>query len=369
MNNANEAVNGDAGAHAAADRTRDNVAEYYGKVLQKSSDLKTNACCTDEEMPSDLKRALANIADEVMIKYYGCGLIRPEALEGLTVLDLGCGAGRDVYALAQFVGEHGKVIGVDMTEEQISVAQKYVKYHAEKFGFARPNTEFRHGFIERLDEAGIESESVDVIVSNCVVNLSPDKRAVLEQAYRVLKQGGEMYFSDVYALRRVPKELAEDPVLFGECLSGALYYNDFLRLAHETGFLDPRVVKSSPITIENDEIQARVGAIRFVSVTYRLFKLGGLEHLCEDYGQAVRYKGTIAGFPHMFKLDNHHAIETGKIFPVCGNTWCMLKGTRFEPHFEFFGDFSTHFGVFEGCGEDDPFGMNAPVPLGNGSCC
>lgn len=350
-------------------KKHDEVAEYYGKVLQKSSDLKTNACCTSQCMPADLKKALSNVADEVLEKYYGCGLIRPEALEGLTVLDLGCGAGRDVYALAQFVGEKGRVIGVDMTEEQIGVAQKYVKYHADKFGFPKPNTEFRHGFIETLDEAGIAPESIDIIVSNCVVNLSPDKRAVLQQAYRALKPGGEMYFSDVYALRRIPKDLEDDQVLFGECLSGALYYNDFLRIARECGFIDPRVVKSSPITIENEEIKARVGAIRFVSVTYRLFKLDDLEDLCEDYGQAVRYKGTVPGCAHVFNLDKHHAIETGKLFPVCGNSWRMLHDTRFRPHFEFFGDFSTHYGVFVGCGEDDPFGMNAPVPLSNTSCC
>ena len=93
----------------------ENVQEYYGKTLQSSADLQTNACCEPAEMPSWLKKILAQLHDEVLMRYYGCGLIAPEALKGTRVLDLGCGAGRDVYALSQMVGEEGFVVGVDMT--------------------------------------------------------------------------------------------------------------------------------------------------------------------------------------------------------------------------------------------------------------
>mmetsp|Transcript_2339 Transcript_2339/g.4099 ORF Transcript_2339/g.4099 Transcript_2339/m.4099 type:complete len:367 (-) Transcript_2339:743-1843(-) len=358
------------GAQMKSDeKVLDEVSQYYGKILAKSSDLKTNACCTSDTMPRELRVAIGKIHDEVLIKYYGCGLVRPELLDSLTVLDLGCGSGRDCYALAQFVGESGKVIGVDMTEEQLNVANNYVQYHADKFGYKKPNTEFKMGFIERLDELDIAEESVDVIVSNCVVNLSPNKHAVLAQAYKVLRKGGEMYFSDVYSTRRVPKNLVQDPVLFGECLSGALYYNDFLRLARQVGFTDPRVVSSSPISIQNEEVQEKLEGIDFYSVTYRLFKIDELETLCEDYGQAVVYKGTIPGFPKIFKLDSHHRIEKGKMFPVCGNTYKMLFDTRFRPHFEFFGDFSTHYGIFDGCGETNPFEELNTTSAAGGSCC
>ena len=95
------------------------VQDYYGRILQSSDDLQTNACCTDDEMPGWLKRTVSNVHDDVLSRYYGCGLVAPEQLEGLRILDLGCGAGRDVYVLAQLVGETGHVVGVDMTEEQL----------------------------------------------------------------------------------------------------------------------------------------------------------------------------------------------------------------------------------------------------------
>lgn len=110
-----------------------------------------------------------------------------------------------------------------------------------------------------------------------------------------------------------------------------------------------------------------MGAVRCFSATYRLFKLDGLESQCEDYGQAVRYLGTIARQPDRFVLDKHHDIETGKVFPVCGNTWRMLHDTRFQAHFDFIGDFSRHYGVFAGCGGGLPFAVEAGA--GGNACC
>jgi len=333
----------------------ESVQNYYGEVLQSSADLQTNACCTPDDMPDHLKRILSKLHDEVLTRYYGCGLIAPLDLEGMSILDLGCGAGRDVYALSAMVGETGRVVGVDMTPEQLEVARAHQDYHAEAFGYAASNVEFHHGYIEKLDELDLEPGSFDIIVSNCVINLATDKEAVLRGAHRLLKEGGEMYFSDVYADRRIPQAMAEDEVLYGECLSGALYWNDFLSISRKAGFGDPRRVTHRPLTIENPVLEERVAPLKFLSATYRLFKLSELEPACEDYGQAVIYKGTIPNAPHLFELDDHHAIETGKVFPVCGNTWMMLKDTRFARHFDFIGDFSTHYGIFEGCGGESPF--------------
>ncbi len=349
----------------------DMVQTYYGDVLQGSADLQTNACCTAGEMPAHLKAVLSQIHDEVLTRYYGCGLIAPQALEGARILDLGCGAGRDVYALSAMVGESGAVVGVDMTPAQLEVARRHQDYHAEAFGYAKSNVEFHEGFIEKLDELDLEPGSFDIIVSNCVLNLATDKAAVLRGAQRLLKPGGEMYFSDVYADRRIPAELAEDEVLYGECLSGALYWNDFLSMAKAAGFGDPRRVEQRLLTIENPELEVKVAPIKFLSATYRLFNLDGLEPACEDYGQAVIYKGTVAQAPHELVLDDHHVMQTGKVFPVCGNTWRMLAETRFAPHFEFIGDFSTHYGIFEGCGGDSPFNgvTEGAAPASGGSCC
>jgi len=131
------------------------------------------------------------------------------------------------------------------------------RLHTKSFGYARSNIEFKVGYIEKLSELGLPDDHFDVVVSNCVVNLSPDKDAVLREVHRVLKPGGEMYFSDMYADRRVPPELSADPVLFREGL-GALYWNDFLKLARVRGFRDPRLVSDSRIKVSNKDIQARV---------------------------------------------------------------------------------------------------------------
>ena len=287
-------------------------------------------------------------------------------LRGCRVLDLGCGSGRDVYALAQLVGPTGSVVGVDMTGEQLAVAQQYRSFHAAKFGV--DNVQFLQGYIEHLDELGLVPESFDVIVSNCVVNLSPDKPQVLAGVKRLLKPGGEFYFSDVYADRRVPVSVQNDPVLYGECLGGALYWNDFLRLAKASGFTDPRLVADRPLDITDPELALRVGNIRFYSATYRLFKLDNLEDACEDHGQAVIYQGSIPEQLYRFDFDKHHSMETGRVFPVCGNTFRLLQDTRFADHFEFIGDFDRHFGLFAGCGSCIPFDTKRSEDAA-GSCC
>ena len=322
----------------------DVVQDYYGKQLQSSADLKTSACCDISQLPAWLKPLLGNIHDEVLSRYYGCGLVCPAQLEGCRVLDLGCGTGRDVYALAQLVGASGEVVGVDMTPEQLDIAKEYQAYHADKFGY--DNVTFLQGYIEKLDELGLEAGSFDVIVSNCVINLSPDKEAVLAGVERLLKVGGEFYFSDVYSDRRIPERLVNDPVLYGECLSGALYWQDFVGLAHSAGFADPRLVDTRPLEITDGELAGRLGDIRFFSTTYRLFKLPKLEQSQEDYGQAVVYRGGVTHCPQYFVLDDEHRFETGRVVLVSGNTFRLLQGSRFAPYFDFIGDFSQHFGSF-----------------------
>jgi arsenite methyltransferase len=345
----------------------DQVKEYYGKTLSGSADLKTDACCTLESPPEYLKPVLAQIHPKVSERYYGCGLVAPENLQGLRILDLGSGSGHDCFILSNLVGEQGEVVGVDMTDEQLAIADEYRDYHAQKFGYKNPNTRFIKGYLEQLDVLGLQDQSFDVIVSNCVINLCQDKSAVLEQAYRLLKPGGEMYFSDVYASRRVPEELQNDPLLYGECLSGALYWNDFINLAKKAGFLDPRLVSDRPLGISDPKIADKLGNIDFYSATYRLFKIDHLEPACEDYGQAVIYRGGIDHCEQFFALDAHHLIEKGKVFPVCGNSWRMLSETRFAPFFEFIGNFDNHFGIFEGCGTQIPFGSQSG--LSAAPCC
>lgn len=348
---------------------KDNVKEYYGKTLTSSADLQTDACCTLDAAPGYLRAALADIHPEVKARYYGCGLIAPLALEGARVLDLGCGAGQDVYVLSRLVGEKGSVVGVDMTPEQMDLARAHRDWHAERYGYAESNVDFIEGDIEKLGALGLPPESFDVIVSNCVINLVADKKAAFEAARALLKPGGEFYFSDVYADRRLPDAVRADPLLYGECLGGALYWNDFLTLARAAGFVDPRLVSDRPLTISNAVLKEKLGPAEFHSATYRLFRIDGLETACEDYGQAVIYKGGVPHAESVFALDSHHVMEKGRVFPVCGNSFRMLSESRFAPYFDFIGDWSTHYGIFPGCGTVSPFGRRSAEAATSGACC
>jgi arsenite methyltransferase len=336
------------------------VKAYYGRVLKSSADLKTSACCPMGALPAGVATVLADIHPEVKERFYGCGSPIPPAIEDAVVLDLGCGSGRDCYVLSKLVGPRGRVIGVDMTGEQLDVARRHVAYHADRFGYG--NVEFRQGYIEDLHTAGIADASVDLVVSNCVINLSPDKALVFGEIFRVLKPGGELYFSDIFADRRIPTALASDPVLLGECLGGAMYFEDFRRTMAGAGCADARVVSSSPLALTDPGIARSLGNIGFRSLTVRAFKLP-LEDRCEDFGQVATYAGSIVESPHAFDLDDHHHFVAGKPMLVCGNTADMLSGTRYAGHFRVQGDKSTHFGLFD-CAPPGSAPGNQPA-----ACC
>ena len=348
--------------------TLDAVQHYYGSVLATSSDLKTSACCSTETLPNHVREILSELDDEILNRFYGCGSPIPLALEGATVLDLGCGSGRDVFVASKLVGPQGRAIGVDMTSGQLDVANRHREGQARRFGYARPNTEFRSGYIEDLRSAGIENESIDVVISNCVINLSPDKPAVLSEIFRVLRPGGELYFSDVFADRRVPSEIAGDPVLYGECLGGAMYTEDFRRMMYGLGCPDFRVISETEVEINDPDLAERMAGIAFTSRTIRAFKLGDLmEDQCEDYGQVATYLGGIPHAERLFELDPEHRFEKGRPERVCGNSAAMVQDTRFGRYFDVAGSRDVHFGLFD-CGSTSPSRAN-PNASANGSCC
>ncbi|MBX2814157.1 MAG: methyltransferase domain-containing protein [Myxococcales bacterium] len=328
--------------------THISISDYYGSILESTQDLKTSVCCTAESPPNWLREPLEKIHTDVTERFYGCGFPIAEAVRGKTVLDLGCGTGRDVYLFSQLVGEEGFVHGIDMTREQLKVAQSTRDWHMQQFGYKKPNVAFHQGYIEELSE--VKDESVDLVISNCVLNLSPRKDLVLKEVFRALKPGGEFLFSDIFSDRRLPPWMMEDQVLLGECLGGALYVGDFLSLARNTRFLDPRKLTSTSVDITSHEIRAKVGAARFASVTWRLFKLEALDDRCEDYGQIVTYTSLMPEVGSQFRLDDHHIFELGRPERVCGNTAAMLVDTRYGAHFTLVGDKSIHYGEFP-CGD------------------
>lgn len=246
------------------------------------------------------------------------------------MLDLGSGSGRDCFILSKLVGPLGRVTGVDMTDELIQISRKYVPYHQEKFGYKETNTDFVQGYIEKLGEAGIRYNSYDLIVSNCVICLCGDKMAVFEEAHRVLKEGGEMYFSDMYASEPVDEELKKDARLWGEGLAGALYWKDLIRLVKSVGFSTPYLVTASHINIQTPELLRQTGNVRYASGTYRFFKLPAVRNEGRDL---VTYKGTVCDHLQELHFDSVHTFEKDKPVEVDRELAMVLKASRFASHF------------------------------------
>lgn len=238
--------------------------------------MKTSACTSSNKPTPTVLDALKLVPQPVIEKFYGCGTPLPTSIEGLDVLDLGCGSGRDCYIASVLVGESGSVTGIDMTAEQLATARENVDAMTSKLGYSKPNMQFLEGFIELIGDAGVPPLSKDIVISNCVINLSPDKEAVLSGCYQVLRPGGELHFSDVYVDRRLSKSVRENDIMLGECLGGALYIEDFLRIARRVGFTDPRELTREEIIISDPSLRTLCGGARFYSITYRCFKLPGI---------------------------------------------------------------------------------------------
>lgn len=185
----------------------------------------------------------------------GCG--NPIAIaslrEGEVVLDLGSGAGFDAFLASFKVGKTGKVIGVDMTDEMLEKARE----NARKGNYA--NVEFKKGDIENLP---VENNSIDAIISNCVINLAPDKEKVFKEAYRVLKEGGRLMVSDVVLAKPLPKELKNDKDLLIGCISGAVLKEDYLNLLEQAGFSNITIYKEMPAFLPDYGLSITFSAIK-----------------------------------------------------------------------------------------------------------
>ncbi|SFM78235.1 arsenite methyltransferase [Thermodesulforhabdus norvegica] len=213
---------------------------YYGKIAsghRKGCCNEVLSCCGGPQKNDEVFGKLGYSPDvfervprEANLGL-GCGNpLRSACLKrGETVLDLGCGAGFDCLIAAGEVGEEGLVIGVDMTPEMIARARE----NAEKAGCR--NVDFRLGDIEKLPVA---DESVDVVISNCVINLSPEKERVFREAFRVLKPGGRLAISDILALKELPQEIKRNPDLYAGCISGAVTAEEIERILRKVGFVD-----------------------------------------------------------------------------------------------------------------------------------
>lgn len=244
------------------------VKEGYAKVAkQGTSCCSSSSCCSASSNSRDISKTVGysdeemNAVPEGANLGLGCG--NPVAIaslkEGDVVLDLGSGAGFDAFLAAKKVGKTGRVIGVDMTPEMLERA----RLNAKKGGF--DNVEFRSGEIEKLP---VEDNSVDVIISNCVINLSPDKETVFKEAHRVLKAGGRLMVSDLVLAKDLSKQIKESVEAYVGCLAGAIKKDEYLRFIEQAGFQSIKVISeaSYPVDAMFDNLEAAQDAIVSVKV-------------------------------------------------------------------------------------------------------
>jgi arsenite methyltransferase len=311
------------------------------------------ALCCPVEYAADY---LTAVPDEILAKDYGCGDPTPYGRTGGTFLDLGACAGKLCYILAQVVGVHGRVIGVDCNPDMLALARKYTGEVAERLGYA--NVEFRYGLIQDLaldldqlnavlrqqavsDAAGwlalratadrlraesplVPDDSIDCVVSNCVVNLVPpqDRRQLFAEVFRVLKRGGRAAISDIVSDEEVPAHLRADPEHWSGCLSGAFREDRFLQAFEEAGFHGIHIAqrqRSPWRTVEG---------IEFRSITVVAYK--GKQGPCLERNQAVVYRGPF----RTVEDDDGHAYFRGERMAVCDKTYHLLQQAPYAGMFD-----------------------------------
>ena len=287
------------------------VSERYAKAVTTGEEM----CCPTGYNHDELKTF---IPEAVLKVSYGCGT--PVGLTtvqpGETVLDIGSGGGIDCFDASRRVGPSGRVIGIDMTDEMLSMARSHAPAVASNLGYTQSNVDFRKGF---ADSMPVEDDSVDLIVSNCVINLAPDKSEVFREMFRVLKPGGRFTVSDIVADRPVPHYMIHDKEKWGDCLSGALQLGDYWSGLRKAGFLGLHQVNFIPWRV--------IDGIHFLSLTLTGYKL-------PDIDQPSRQTfATLKGPFSSLKDELGHSFIRGVPQPINSSTETLLQSSAYQDLF------------------------------------
>ena len=286
------------------------VQKFYGKASEKPQE---ELCCPVKYDDSAIK----HIPQEVIDRFYGCGspISMAQVKPGETTLDLGSGAGIDCFISAKKVGSTGKVIGVDMTAQMLEVANRCKPTVAQNLGY--DVVEFKKGYLENIP---VPDHSVNLVTSNCVINLSPDKKKVFAEIWRILKDTGRLVVADIVSDQPVPLSLQAHQDLWGECISGSLSEAEFLSQLEKAGFYGLSLLKKS--------FWKEVEGVKFYSITVRGFKFEKKAG-CKFIGQKAIYLG-----PYKATIDEEgHLFPRGETIEVCTDTAAKLKAQPYSEQF------------------------------------
>lgn len=320
--------------------------EVINRYEEGAKKAQPSLCCPTEYDNNYLQV----IPEEIITKDYGCGDPTRYINQGETVLDLGSGAGKNCYIIAQKVGKNGRVIGIDFNNEMLSLANKYKAEITNKLGY--DNIQFFKGKIQDLklplleveewlknypissledlrkfdqqcdylkrEKTLIKDSSIDVIVSNCVLNLvkTEDKQNLFQEIYRVLKTGGRAVISDIVCDENPTDKIINDPELWSGCISGAFKENEFLKMFENVGFYGIEILE------RQFEPWQVIDGIEFRSLTVSAYK--GKEGKCLETNQAVIYKGPWK----KVEDDDNHTYLRGERMAVCQKTYDILTNEK-----------------------------------------
>ncbi len=293
----------------------DEIAKVVSERYARAAATGEQMCCPSSYDFDELKRF---VPEEVLKISYGCGT--PVGLDtvraGETVLDIGSGGGIDCFEAARRIGSSGHVIGLDMTDTMLEIARRNAPIVARNLGYASSNVEFRKGMADAMP---IKDETIDVVVSNCVINLTPDKHKVFREMFRVLRPGGRFTISDILADQLVPQYLLHDKEKWGDCLSGSLTVQAYLTGLTQAGFQVVHKVKSQAWRV--------IDGIHFVSLTLTGYKLpAGMEP------NGVRF-ATLRGPFSRVVDEGGHSYRRGEAVAVDPRTACALKTSPLQDLF------------------------------------
>ncbi|MGR3318818.1 MAG: methyltransferase domain-containing protein [Candidatus Anammoxibacter sp.] len=307
------------------DKPRKSVRDFYGNAAEVPQE---DLCCPTKNAEEDT----SHIPQEVLDRFYGCGspITIANVSEGETVVDLGSGAGIDCFIAAKKVGATGKIFGIDMTDEMLKVANSSNKIVAKNLGYDVVG--FKKGFLEDIP---VDDNTVDLITSNCVINLSPDKKSVFGEMWRILKDHGRIVISDIVSLTETPAYLRANKRLWGECISGSLTEDEFIAYLEQVGFYGIQTL--------HKVFWKEVEGYPFYSVTVRGYKFEKKEG-CVYSGQKAIYNGPLKAVMD----EEGHLFPRNKAIEICTDTAAKLNNLPYAGQFTIVNPQTKNSGI-SGC--------------------
>ncbi|ESO86181.1 hypothetical protein LOTGIDRAFT_129680 [Lottia gigantea] len=302
------------------------VKNFYDDVSEK---LDFVCEINNPRLSQTVRDLIRQLHPDILKRNYGSAFIVPDKIEGCKILDFGCGAGVMVYVLSKLVGQKGSLVGIDISPNLITEANKVISYHQKRWGYSKPNTTFKVANVETFDEVKEYESTMDLVLSYGVICLCPNKEKVFTNIYRLLKDGGEFSLSDIYADRDRPEDIINNQPLGTAC---SMKWDEMIELATSVGFTKPYLVGAAPVEFQNKDLHKKTGFAEFVRAEWRMFKLPkNIKHRPAE----VMYNGNIKGSEESYRWDLNTLFKKGEPVLVDAELATILAYTRFKDSFSF----------------------------------